>query len=477
MRSPTPRSSETGFGLRSTITVAVILIAGLAVAAGLFLIGLTSLLRRSGEERAVELRSLRLVEAAEVDLLLHTRAEDRAVRAAHESEILRRLDEASEYVTSDLEGEVLARARADVESYLQPFRGSRASDDVDGALAAAFSSLEALLELNAAQSRVAAARAASADRLANVVGITAVAGVAALVGILVWWLWRRALSPILELDAVMKKFGTGDRDVRAQVDGAAELVGVARRFNEMADELTRQREAQMTFLAGVAHDLRNPLGPLKAAAAVLAQEDRQGTRPNAALLRVLERQVDHLDRLIGDLLETARIEAGEHDLRIEEVDARFLAEEAVELFRPAAANIAFHLSTPPGPVLLSCDPTRVQQVLNNLISNAIKYSGDGGQVAVTVRRERSGVSFSVQDRGVGISEQDQERLFEPFRRTERAEHSLVRGEGLGLFVARRIVEAHAGSLEVRSTEGQGSTFRVDLPQRPPAKAQAQSTIA
>lgn len=183
------------------------------------------------------------------------------------------------------------------------------------------------------------------------------------------------------------------------------------------------------------------------------------------MVRVLERQVDQLDRSIGDLLEIARIETGRLDLRLEEVDARSLAEEAVELFRPTAPQVAFELSTPRAPVPLRCDPIRVQQVLNNLISNAIKYSRDGGAVAVSVERDRSHVSFSVQDRGFGIAEAELPRLFEPFRRGESAAQSSVPGEGLGLFVSRRIVEAHAGSLEVRSVEGEGSTFRIELPLR------------
>jgi signal transduction histidine kinase len=237
---------------------------------------------------------------------------------------------------------------------------------------------------------------------------------------------------------------------------------MARAFNDMAQELVRQRQTQMTFLAGIALDLRNPLAPLRTAVAVLAADD--ACKPtNSALLRVLERQVEHLDRLIGDLVEVGRIEAGRLDLRLEEVDARSLVEEAVELFRLAAPNITLQLRIPDSPVTLRCDPSRIRQVLNNLISNAVKYSRQGGQVAVSIHHGGSHVCFDVRDRGFGISKPDLKRLFEPFRRAKRAIDSPVAGEGLGLFGVRRIVEAHGGRLEVVSAEGEGSTFRVELP--------------
>jgi signal transduction histidine kinase len=400
----------------------------------------------------------------EVDLLLHARSQDLEQRAAHEERVLATLDQGWEHVTSAAEEEAYVRAGEAIRAYLAAARRVRPDDAVtSAAMAPAFHSLEALLAINVRQADAAAARAARADRAGDLAGVGWLAAVGGLLALLLWWLWRRSLSPVLELSEVMGRFGAGDRAARAHIAGATELRSMGEAFNAMADELARQREAQMTFLAGIAHDLRNPLGPLKAAAAVLASDEHRITRNDTTIVRVLQRQVAHLDRLIGDLLDLGRIEAGKLELRLEQVDARTLAQEAVELHRPAATNVAFHLWMPPAPLPVRCDATRVHQVLNNLIGNAVKYSGGGGHVAVSVELAGDQVAFSVRDRGPGIAECDLERMFEPFERACEHETTPVPGHGLGLFLARRIVEAHEGTLRVRSTEGEGSTFRFELP--------------
>jgi signal transduction histidine kinase len=262
----------------------------------------------------------------------------------------------------------------------------------------------------------------------------------------------------------MERFAAGDRNARAPAAGPHELRTMAVRFNEMADELSRQREAQMAFLAGVAHDLRNPLSPLRMSTVLLAEAVRFDPNGNASgLLRVIARQVEQLDRMIGDLLDVSRIEAGRLELRTENVDVRQVSADVVELFRPVTPQHQLRLCCPDGPVWITCDPLRVQQVLANLVSNGIKYSPDGGVLTVTAERDGAHAAISVRDSGPGIPADDQRRLFEPFRRTARAAESQVPGVGLGLFISRRIAEAHGGTLVVHSTQGQGATFTVRLP--------------
>jgi signal transduction histidine kinase len=176
--------------------------------------------------------------------------------------------------------------------------------------------------------------------------------------------------------------------------------------------------------------------------------------------------VDHLDRIVGDLLDTTRIEAGRFELRFESADAAALVGEAVELFRPVAAAHGVAVCVPAQPAWVLCDPVRLQQVLNNLLSNAIKYSPTGGQVVVTVTREADRVCVTVQDEGIGMSEDEVRGLFVPFRRARRVADSLIPGVGLGLYIARRIVEAHGGELRVRSALGSGSSFSLTLPAAP-----------
>jgi signal transduction histidine kinase len=237
---------------------------------------------------------------------------------------------------------------------------------------------------------------------------------------------------------------------------------MARTFNEMANSLARQQEEQLTFLAGVAHDLRNPLSALKMSAALISSDrplPEERLRKTMALVR---RQVARLDRMVGDLLDATRIEAGRFELSLEERDARELAREVVELYLAGGSSHDLRLVLPEEPVVLRCDATRVEQVLHNLVSNALKYSPVGSRVDVRVERQGEEAVLSVVDRGIGISAEELRNLFAPFRRTGRARETAP-GVGLGLSVARRIVEAHKGRIEVESRPGVGSTFRVRLP--------------
>ena len=179
-------------------------------------------------------------------------------------------------------------------------------------------------------------------------------------------------------------------------------------------------------------------------------------------LAIVARQIERLDRMVGDLLEATRVEAGCLELRPAPLDVRPIVGQVVELYRPVspAHEIVFVESTEP--VVAACDSTRIEQVVTNLVSNAIKYSPEGGRVIVSAFAERSEAIVSVSDEGMGIPSEERERIFEPFRRTRRS-RELVPGVGLGLSVARKIVAGHGGTLEVESRVGAGSTFRVRLP--------------
>jgi signal transduction histidine kinase len=261
----------------------------------------------------------------------------------------------------------------------------------------------------------------------------------------------------------MRRFGAGDRSARAPENGPAELLVTARTFNEMAAALERQREAQLAFLGGIAHDLRNPLATLKLTAAVATMDERP--LPPAAEIRTLfqrvDRQVVKLDRMVEDLLDAARVEAGRLSLELQRCDVRALVTEVVDQHRPAAPDHRIEVSLPADPVPVRCDPIRIEQVLANLVGNAIKYSPGGGRVRVGVTAEEGRATLSVTDQGLGIPFDEQGHIFEPFRRGAR--HDGIPGMGLGLSVARRIVEAHGGALDVESAPGAGSVFRVRLP--------------
>ena len=139
-----------------------------------------------------------------------------------------------------------------------------------------------------------------------------------------------------------------------------------------------------------------------------------------------------------------------------------LVRQSVELFEGVPSKHEIALTVPDRPIVLACDALRIEQIVINLVSNAIKYSPEGSQVDLRVAHSNSSLVIAVTDRGVGISAEDQQRLFEPFRRVGLSKEA-VPGVGLGLFVVRRLVEAHGGRIEVDSSAGEGSTFRVLLP--------------
>jgi signal transduction histidine kinase len=467
MKAPSNLTLAPG-SLRAAITAGLALVTFLAALSALLLIVLTTRLRWTGERVAQSVRSLRVAQEAEIELLLHARATDLTLRSSHEASVRRLVARVAQSLAAS-DHDAFSSVQEAIERY---FTASPRPEAMNGeALSEAFAALEDLVDVTVERSAAALAEAERADRFANTAGLVTLLAVIPLASGLTWWLWRRAFEPFLGLGHAMQQFAAGQHDARARASGPLELRQMAERFNEMAAELARRREAQAAFLGGVAHDLRNPLSPLKLAATALAERTSAPvTGEVRTLARVVARQVDHLDRIVGDLLDVARLEAGRLDLRLQDADLAALAAEVVELYRPAAIGHDLRSRLPEGPAWVRGDPVRLQQVLNNLLSNAIKYSPHGGPVLVTVSVDSDRVHVSVADEGIGMAEEEVRRLFAPFQRAREACDSRIPGAGLGLYVARRIVEAHGGELAVRSAPGAGTVFSVALPAAAPAPA-------
>lgn len=439
---------------RRVLSLALAALAAIAVVTSGALIWLTTALSAAASNARSAIESVHDIEQAEVALLLHERATDPLARANLRRRLEGQLDRAHLHVTSDAESDLLDRTTSAVDAYL---------DGAAGGSAHAYSLLDELVAVNLEQAREADVRAARANRIGDVVGLAAVAFVLAGSALLAWWLNARAFRPVIELARAMEDFTAGKHRARAPEHGAAEVALMARRFNAMADAIDAQRKAQLTFLAGVAHDLRNPLHALLMASNLVRPDQPLPPEPFVRqLFERVRRSVRKLDRMVGDLLDSARVESGQLDLKPEEVDARALAEHVVDLFGDVSRRHQVRAVAPAAAVRLWCDGGRIEQVLGNLTSNAIKYSPEGGEVTVAVDRRGDDVTFSVTDHGVGMTEAEIAGLFEPYRRSERVAADIP-GVGLGLFVVKRIVEAHGGTLHVESRPGRGSTFRVVLP--------------
>ncbi|WP_420821746.1 ATP-binding protein [Pyxidicoccus trucidator] len=226
------------------------------------------------------------------------------------------------------------------------------------------------------------------------------------------------------------------------------------------------------FLSIAAHELRTPLTPLKLQLDTLRRSVMAAGIKDPRLLRQLERsdaQVQRLVQLVERLLDVSRVATGRLGLLLEELDLSRLAADVTDRFREEAEGAGCHLEVhTPGPVLGVWDQLRLEQVLSSLLSNAIKY-GAGHPIDVSVEGYGELARLSVQDRGIGLAREDTGRIFERFERAVSPRH--YGGMGLGLYVAKQIIEAHGGTIVVRSQPGQGSTFTVVLPTHAPPPRQ------
>jgi len=452
------------WSLRKTLARTTVIVAVLALLAVTSLLTVTSLLHHATTTIGDAVESIHLSEEIEIELLLLERTRDPVLRQNIENRLSQLLARAHEHVSTAEELTLLAR----VDRELMPALADGTRFDDPARVASVFQALEELVDINVAQARAARARVERWDELANVLGIVVAVVVIAVSAGLLFWLARQAFLPVLALADTMQRFGRGERKVRADEVGAAELREMSARFNEMASGLEVQRNAQIAFLAGVAHDLRGPLATVSLCLDML----EPSARPDqiAGRKRVMRRQVVRLNRMVNDFLDMSKIEAGELELHPKLEDVRGLVEEVVEQQRAAAVDHPFVVELPAEPVPLHCDAVRIEQVITNLLSNAVKYSPAGAVIEVALRADDAAVVLRVNDHGVGMTPADSGRLFEPFQRV--GARGSVPGTGLGLWITRRIVEAHGGTIEVASDPGRGTTFTVTLPRRGPPPAAA-----
>lgn len=468
---------ESSRSLRATYLSLIVLVISVALAVSAALVVMTNRIHETTVSLAAAVEGVRLAEEVEIELLLHDPVALARGGPGSTARLQANLDGARRHVTTAEEAAALIETVADVDAYVASARaGARGSVDLlnlrDDAIAAA----QRLIEINVRQAEEASARATRWDVLANYVGFGAGALLLLVTFLVPLWLRARAFQPLHDVARAIEAYRRGDRGARAEEVGPLELREIASQFNRMAVALEEQRTAQMTFLGGVAHDLRNPLAALRLAVSTLARGGSFADSRACRTLEVLDRQLTHLERMVGDFLDISRIEAGSLELRLELHDLRALVERAAAPFKHASARHPLALHLPPEAVPVACDPLRVEQVVVNLVSNAIKYSPAGGPVAVSVARAGEEAVVSVRDEGVGVSDADRGRLFDPFFRAGLSREAIP-GAGLGLYVVRKIAHAHDGRIEVDSAIGRGSTFRVVLPVATGAGERPRSTGA
>ncbi|MBK6716920.1 MAG: HAMP domain-containing protein [Burkholderiales bacterium] len=299
---------------------------------------------------------------------------------------------------------------------------------------------------------------------------TLVAGVLALAlaALIAWWIARSLLAPVREVAQATHRLAAGHFDTRVEPRGSDEVGQLAQDFNQLALTLARNEQVRREYMADISHELRTPLAVLRGE--LEAMED--GIHPvTPEGLRQLQAEVGMLSQLVTDLHELALADIGALTYHKVELDLDdFIARKAA-LWRGRClqAGLRLEVSHPGQPVWLSADESRLRQLLNNLLGNALRYTNDGGLLRLSLRTDGGMAEISVEDSPPGVPDELLPRLFERFFRVERSRGRAGGGSGLGLAICRSIVQAHGGTIEARHSPlgGVGIHIRLPLPRHLP----------
>lgn len=290
------------------------------------------------------------------------------------------------------------------------------------------------------------------------------AGVALLAAIIVsYFVSRRILDPIREMMAASREMVAGRYSRRVRVSSADELGALASNFNAMAETLEKTEERRRQLIADVAHELRTPLATIKSYMEGLTDAVLPA---DPATFELVSQEANRLGRLVQDLQDLSRVEAHQLDFNFRPAGVTGLVKAAVSRLEPQyqAKNVLMKTSLADSLPRVLVDADRVMQVLLNLLGNALQYTPAGGQVRVEAARKGEGVQVSVSDTGIGISPEHLSQVFERFYRVDKSRSRVGGGSGLGLTIARHIVEAHSGRIWAESAgTGCGSRFSFTLP--------------
>jgi heavy metal sensor kinase len=276
-------------------------------------------------------------------------------------------------------------------------------------------------------------------------------------------LTRRALGPVDRMTQAAAAIGADDIGARLDVPATEDEVGrLGRTLNQMLVRLHGAIEQQRRFTADASHELRTPLSIMRSELDV-AIRSSQTSKSSRAVLESARDEVSRMAHIVEDLMTLARIDEGAHPLARARVDLSMLSQDVTERFKRSANDKKITTSFDGEPVLVLVDEALFGQLLTNMIDNAVKYTPEGGSIAVSVSKNGRVARVAVQNSGSTISEEDRRRVFDRFYRTDKARSRSKGGAGLGLSISKWIAEAHGGTITVQSDPAVGTTFIVSLP--------------
>lgn len=303
--------------------------------------------------------------------------------------------------------------------------------------------------------------------------LSALAGIALVAAFVLYRIAKSINAPISELMRAMKKVASGDFTARIHVARRDELGALARFFNSMTDKIQKTQErsrelAEMKsqFVTVAAHQLRTPLSAIKWTLQIFLGGDAGTvTTEQRQLLQQADDTNEYMIGLVNSLLDTARIEEGKLGFNFRKVSLLDCMRKVVEQVRPATerAGLTIAFAPPAHDVWVIADPERLELAVSNILDNAVHYSKPQGHIAVTISEEKGLATVSIEDNGIGIPVKDVSKICTRFFRAANAILAQANGSGLGLFIARNIIEHHHGKMWFTSREGEGTTFFFSLP--------------
>jgi signal transduction histidine kinase len=275
---------------------------------------------------------------------------------------------------------------------------------------------------------------------------------------------RKISTPLEDLASAASAVSNGDLRQSVQMNSdISEFQSVGQTFNEMVVHLRQSDETKKAFIADVTHELRTPLTVIKGTIETLEDGALDDLVGRSSLLNSMMRETDRLIRMVNELLVLTRADAGSLNLNIQHVDLTELARMRCETMRLTALRQNVELEVSGEPQVVSADPDRLSQVLDNLLANAIRHSPQNSTVVIQVQPKLNDVECSVRDSGPGIPEKHLPFIFDRFYRVESSRDRLSGGSGLGLAIARSLISIHGGNISVESVEGKGTTITFWLP--------------
>lgn len=274
---------------------------------------------------------------------------------------------------------------------------------------------------------------------------------------------RTITRPIGELNDGIARMSQGDLSARVSVRGKNEFASLAKAFNSMSERLEQLDKSRSQFVSNASHELKTPLSTIKILIETLLYQDPMDTAMAKDFMNDVNKEIDRLNRIVSDLLTLVSIDSG-MKLNLADLDIGALLQEQVKRLAPLARESGIELDCVTKEALeVNGDALKLQQVVYNIIDNAIKYTPRGGEVHCVLTRSGRKAVITVSDTGVGIPQEDLPHIFDRFYRVDKARSRETGGTGLGLSIVKQFVLLHGGTIEAASTVGQGTTFTIELP--------------